>query len=84
MTTNDYGLQAGNVKIGTKQTIKTVEQGDAAEVFVAQDADPRTVARVIQLCEQLGVKLTYVDTMRNLGKACGIEVGAAMAAIIRE
>ncbi|WP_411675199.1 ribosomal L7Ae/L30e/S12e/Gadd45 family protein [Cohnella faecalis] len=23
-----------------KQTIKTVEQGDAAEVFVAQDADP--------------------------------------------
>ncbi|RIE00284.1 ribosomal L7Ae/L30e/S12e/Gadd45 family protein [Cohnella faecalis] len=58
----------------TKQTIKTVEQGDAAEVFVAQDADPRTVARVIQLCEQLGVKLTYVDTMRNLGKACGIEV----------
>lgn len=84
MTTSDGGLQEGNVVIGTKQTVKAVELGNAVHVFVAQDADPRMVTRIIQLCEQRGVKLTRVDTMRNLGRTCGIEIGAAMAALIEE
>ena len=82
MTTSDGGLQEGSVRIGTKQTMKAVEQGIAVQVFVAQDADPRMVTRIVQLCEQRGVKLTQVDTMRNLGRTCGIEVGAAMAALV--
>ncbi len=83
MTANDGGIQAeGTVVIGTKQTMKAVEHGKAVEVFVAQDADPRMVNRIVQLCSQKGVKLTKVDTMRNLGRTCGIEVGAAMAALV--
>jgi large subunit ribosomal protein L7A len=84
MTTSDSGLQEGNARIGTKQTMKAIESGIAVEVFVAQDADPRLIAQVVQLCEQRGVKLTQVDTMRNLGRTCGIEVGAAMAAVVEE
>ncbi|WP_281279895.1 ribosomal L7Ae/L30e/S12e/Gadd45 family protein [Cohnella pontilimi] len=84
MTANDNGLQEGRVRIGTKQTMKAVELGEAVEVFVAQDADPRLVSRIVQLCGQRGVKLTHVDTMKNLGRACGIEVGAAMAAVVEE
>ncbi|MBW5449182.1 50S ribosomal protein L7ae-like protein [Cohnella sp. CFH 77786] len=83
MTASEVGFSAeGNVVIGTKQTTKAVEGGIAVEVFVAQDADPRMVTRIVQLCEQRGVKLTQVDTMRNLGKKCGIDVGAAMAALV--
>jgi large subunit ribosomal protein L7A len=82
LTTNNSGRPERKVVIGTKQTMKAVEQGLAAEVMVAQDADPRMVARIVQLCGQRGVKLTHVDTMRSLGKTCGIEVGAAMAALI--
>ena len=79
------GLHAeGTVVIGTKQTTKAVEQGRAVEVFVAEDADPRITSKIVQLCSQKGVKVTMVDTMRNLGKACGIEVGAAMAARIAD
>lgn len=84
MTTNEQRLQSGQVRIGTKQTMKAVEHGEAAEVFVAEDADPRMVNRIVLLCGQRGVKLTYVDTMRNLGKACGIGVGAAMAVAVEE
>lgn len=84
MATIDLGMRGSNVRVGTKQTFKTVEQRKAVEVFVAQDADPRLIARIVQLCKQYGVKVTYVDTMRNLGKACGIEVGAAMAAVAGE
>lgn len=80
----EEALKKGSVKIGTKQTIKVLESGKALEVFVANDADPRVTARVIQLCRKCGVKVTYVDTMSSLGKACGIEVGAAAAALCKE
>lgn len=83
MMSNDRGLQDAHVKIGRKQTMRIVELGRAEEVYVAEDADPRLTSEIIALCNQHGVKVTHVDTMHNLGKACGIEVGAAMAAIVK-
>jgi len=79
----EKAIQAGSVKVGTKQTLKMIEMGLAIEVFVAKDADPRVTAKVVQLCKKSGVSLTYVDTMKMLGKACGIEVGAAAVALYR-
>jgi large subunit ribosomal protein L7A len=80
----DKVKQATNLIIGTKQTTKMVEQGKAVEVFVARDADPRITTKVINLCKKMGVAITYVDSMKQLGKACGIEVGAAVAAAVNE
>lgn len=77
-------LQTGKISIGTKQTTKMVEQGEAVEVFIAEDADPRITSKVIQLCSRKGIKITYVETMKLLGDACGIEVGAAMVALLNE
>ncbi|PDO11413.1 MAG: ribosomal protein L7Ae-like protein [Candidatus Reconcilbacillus cellulovorans] len=74
----------GKLRIGTKQTSRLVESGKASEVFVAKDADPKVTGKVVDLCRQKGIPVTYVDSMKQLGKACGIEVGAAMAAIERE
>lgn len=80
---NDKGLQDAHVRIGTKQTVKTVEMGQAAEVFVAKDCERRLISKIAALCDSHDVKITYVDTMIELGKACGIEVGAAMAVIVK-
>ena len=80
----EEAIKAGRVKIGTKQTMKVVELGRAAEVYVAKDADARITAKVIQLCRRVGVPITYVDTMKQLGRSCGIEVGAAMAVLTNE
>jgi large subunit ribosomal protein L7A len=80
----DKVKQAAKVTIGTKQATKTVEAGQAAEVFVAKDADPRITGKMVNLCKKMGVKVTYVDSMKLLGKACGIEVGAAMVALVNE
>lgn len=77
-------LQDAHVKIGTKQTMKMVESGLAAEVYVAQDADMRITSKIKSLCEKHQVKLNVVDTMEQLGKACGIEVGAAMVAVLKQ
>ncbi|MGF7049762.1 large subunit ribosomal protein L7A [Paenibacillus sp. DS2015] len=81
---NDKGLQDAHVRIGTKQTTRAVELGQATEVYVANDADQRLISKIVVLCEKHGVKITYVDTMIELGEACSIEVGAAMAAVIKQ
>lgn len=80
---NDKGLQDAHVKIGTKQTVRAVELGQASEVYVAMDAEQRMIAKITSLCSKTGVKITEVETMRELGKACGIEVGAAMVAVLK-
>ena len=76
--------QAKKLSVGTKQTTRMVELGKALEVFVADDADERITGKVVELCEKAGVKVTRVDSMRELGKACGIKVGAAVAAIVND
>lgn len=80
----DKVKQAGKLRIGTKQATRMIELGEATEVFVAKDADPRLTGKVVNLCKKCGVNVTYVDSMKQLGKACGIEVGAAVAAVATE
>ncbi|MDF2925342.1 MAG: ribosomal protein [Paenibacillaceae bacterium] len=80
----DKVKQAGKLTIGTKQAMKSVEAGVAVEVFIAKDADPRITGKMVNLCKKSGVPLTYVESMRQLGKTCGIEVGAAVAAVVNE
>jgi large subunit ribosomal protein L7A len=75
--------QAKSLTIGTKQTKKAIEQGRAEEVFVADDADPQITRSIISMCKDRGIAVVHVDSMRELGKACGIEVGAATAAILK-
>ncbi|MHA0857674.1 ribosomal L7Ae/L30e/S12e/Gadd45 family protein [Paenibacillus sp. CMAA1364] len=81
---NDKGLQDMHVRIGTKQTVRSVELGQATEVYVALDAEQRLISKIVALCEKHNVNITYVDTMIELGEACSIEVGAAMAAVIKQ
>lgn len=80
----DEELSGRLLCIGTKQTTKAVEQGKAAKVFVAKDADPKLTGKIVSLADKMGVEVAYFETMKQLGKACGIEVGAATAAIVNE
>lgn len=77
-------LRGRTLRIGTKQTTKAVENGIAAKVFVARDADPKLTGKIAALAKKHSVEVVYVDSMKQLGKACGIEVGAATAAIVNE
>ncbi len=68
--------------VGTKETLKALEKGEARLVLVARDAENRVVKPVVDFSEDRGVEINYVEDMKELGKACGIKVGAAVAAII--
>ncbi|MBS4021494.1 MAG: ribosomal L7Ae/L30e/S12e/Gadd45 family protein [Dethiobacter sp.] len=76
--------QAKSIVTGTKQTLKAVQTGKAKRVFVARDADERVLRLVLDMCEEKNVPVSFAEKMEGLGKACGIKVKAATAAIVSE
>lgn len=75
-------LDSKNKVVGLKQLRKVLAEGRAAKVFTAQDADPKLAGPIKDACRASGVPMEEVPTMAELGKACGIEVGAAVAALL--
>jgi len=73
-----------NRVIGTKQTQRSVERGIAQAVFLAVDADERIINNLKTICNLNEVPVFMVYTMLELGKVCGIEVGAAAAAVLKK
>ena len=76
-------LKTGNVVVGLKQLRKVLRDNTAKAVFLAKDADARLVEPIARQCQENGVALVWVDTMGELGTACGIDVGAAAAASLQ-
>jgi large subunit ribosomal protein L7A len=74
-------IQAKSVIIGTKQAVRALKNNLIQEVIIADDADIYLTGRVVETAKELDVPITYVDSMKMLGKACGIDVGAATVAI---
>ena len=76
-------LKEGNKTIGVRQTLKAIENGRAKVIFIAKDADEKVVAGVKELGLKNSIEIVYIDSMKTLGKACGIEVGAAAACLLK-
>ncbi len=68
--------------VGAKQLRKALEKGTAQQVFLAENADPALTEPIADLCRTYQVECAWVPSMTDLGKACGIDVGAAAAATI--
>jgi len=77
-------LSARKKTVGAKQTLKAIERGHAKVVYTAQNADRHVVEPILRMCASKGIQVIQVDSMQALGKACGIEVGCASAAVIEE
>ncbi len=68
--------------VGTNQTARAISRGQARIIFVAQDADRRVVEPVLRAARERGLQVVEIPSMTALGRACGIAVGAATAAIL--
>ncbi|AND86134.1 50S ribosomal protein L7ae-like protein [Clostridium tyrobutyricum] len=77
-----YRLRGKKV-IGIKQTIKAIKNDSAKIVYIAKDADSSLVHSVEVLIKDNSLEVVYIDTMKELGKLCGIDVGAATAALLK-
>ena len=77
------GLKTSKKRIiGLKQTIKAIKEDRVSKVYVAKDADDHIINNVIKESNGKDIELIYVDTMKELGEACGIEVKASTASIL--
>jgi large subunit ribosomal protein L7A len=77
-------LKDAPIVVGIKQTHNAVRSGQAVRVYAAKDAEMRVLRPVLELCDQMAVPVTRVDTMRELGRAASIEVGASVVAVLKQ
>ena len=76
------GVPQRKMVVGAKQLKKAVQGGRAKWVYLAKNADPAITEPIEAMCLRLNIECTWVPSMLDLGKACGIEVGAAAAAAV--
>ena len=70
--------------VGTRRLIRAIQAGEIVEAYVARDADLFILRQVREACNAAGVRMVEVDSMKQLGEACGIEVKTASAGIKRQ
>ena len=67
--------------VGTRRLLRAIQNGEIEEAYVARDADLFIHRQVREACAAAGVRMIEVDTMKELGQACGVEVKTASAGI---
>ena len=77
-------IAAKERSVGSKQTLKALKNNLAKVVYIAQDAEKHVSEPVIRMCQEQEITVVRVDSMKSLGKACGIKVDCATAAIIKD
>ena len=75
-------LRGRKVVAGAKQLKKALLSGRAKQVFLAENADPALTQPIEAMCLQNQINCAWVPSMSDLGHACGIDVGAAAAAVV--
>lgn len=75
-------LAGHRVVVGAKQLRRSLEKGAAKRVYLARNADPAITEPIEAICLRNRVACVWVSAMSDLGRACGIEVGAAAAATV--
>ena len=68
--------------VGVKQVRRALNAGRAKRLYLARDADPQLTRPLAEQAQEQGVETVWLDSMKELGRACGIAVGASVAATV--
>jgi large subunit ribosomal protein L7Ae len=75
--------QSGKVRKGTNEATKAIERGISKLIVIAEDVEPpEVVAHLPIICDEQNAAYAFVPSKQDLGKALGIDVTSAAAAII--
>ena len=69
--------------VGAKQVKRALALSDVEAVFIALDAEDKVTKEIKELCNTKQIQIIPVDNMVDLGKACGIGINAAVAALLK-
>jgi large subunit ribosomal protein L7A len=76
-------IRQNNVVVGAKQFKKALRDDRALKAYLAENADPAVTEPIEMMCKEQQIPVIWVRTMKELGLACGIEVGAAAVTAVR-
>lgn len=68
--------------VGAKQLRKALRTGRVRQVYLAENADPAVTEPLALACSENCIPVVWIRSMSELGRACGIDVGAATAAVV--
>lgn len=73
--------EKSRLKVGQKEVKKLVANRMAEKVFIASDCDDAISDSIKKGATDAGAQVVTVETMKELGRICGIDVGASCAAV---
>jgi large subunit ribosomal protein L7A len=82
MTKLDFD-NSEKLKVGIKQASRAVMENRAKALYIAKDAEQHVTRRIMELAGENGVEIVFVESMKDLGRACKIDVGAATAVVLK-
>lgn len=74
---------AENKVVGLKQLLRGLDADEVVLVYIADDADMHVKEQILAAIGEKDIHVVNVDSMRELGAQCGIDVAAACAAILK-
>ena len=76
--------ESGNTAkiVGVKQVRRALADRRVQQLFVARDADPQLTRPLAEQAQAQGVETVWLGSMKELGRDCGIAVGASVAATV--
>ncbi|MCL2322395.1 MAG: ribosomal L7Ae/L30e/S12e/Gadd45 family protein [Oscillospiraceae bacterium] len=74
----------GKKVIGVKQSLRSMENGFGETLYVANDADNKLIAPLIKYADEINISIKRVETMKELGKMCGLQIETAAALKLKE
>ena len=68
--------------VGVKQVRRALAGGRAKRIYLAKDAYPDLTEPLERQAQEQGVEVVWAESMKALGRACKIAVGAAVCATL--
>lgn len=76
-------LKHRNKVVGVKQVKNAIKSGRADRVYIANDADTSVTRLIFEMCRKNGIEPISVETRKELGRVCGVDVNTAAAATLK-
>ena len=76
-------FEGKKITVGTRSVMKALRGNNAALLYLGKDADSRVTGPLALLAEETGVEVDRSMTMRELGRASGIEIAAGAVALLK-
>ena len=74
---------AENKVVGLKQLLRGLAADEVVMVYIADDADGHVKEQILSAIGEKEIHVVNVESMREMGIRCGIDVAAACAAILK-